>query len=285
MPCSVLTIENQTWLALMIGNSRSHWALFLGDTLHHTWDTPHPSPDAIQQFITYPHALLSLSPSPPLPLSLSPLTLWIASVVPEHSDRWHPYPQAQFITLEQVPLQHTYPTLGIDRALAVWGAITTVGSPVLVIDAGTALTFTGVDRQNCLVGGAILPGVGLQLQALNQGTAALPRVVLQAPISVSPPLPPPLSPSSLLPHRWAQDTQGAIVSGILYTLVAGIRDFVADWWQQFPDSPVLLTGGDRDLLHGLLREQFPDFASRIALDANLIFLGMRSMRQKLHSKG
>jgi len=44
------------------------------------------------------------------------------------------------------------------RALAVLGAGKKYGFPCLVIDAGTALTFTGVDRDKKLVGGAIDPG-------------------------------------------------------------------------------------------------------------------------------
>jgi type III pantothenate kinase len=164
-----------------------------------------------------------------------------------------------------------YPTLGVDRALAVWGAIAIVGSPVLVIDAGTACTFTGADAQNRLFGGAILPGLRLQLQSLKQGTAALPRVDLAQ------------HHSNVLPPRWAMDTQAAIASGILYTLVAGILDFMSDWWQQFPNSPVIMTGGDRQLLHSILIDQFPDLAGKLTLDSNLIFWGMRSVKQKIET--
>ena len=50
----------------------------------------------------------------------------------------------------------------------------TGGFPMLVIDAGTALTFTGADANQCLVGGAILPGLRLQLASLGQKTGQLP---------------------------------------------------------------------------------------------------------------
>lgn len=49
---------------------------------------------------------------------------------------------------------------------------------ILVIDAGTALTFTAADADQRLVGGAILPGLGLQRSSLAQKTATLPRVEL-----------------------------------------------------------------------------------------------------------
>ncbi|MCY7390702.1 MAG: type III pantothenate kinase, partial [Leptolyngbyaceae cyanobacterium CAN_BIN12] len=111
------------WTALVIGNSRLHWAEFSGDRLQKTWHTPHVNQDQTQ----LQHEL------------------WIASVVPSQNHFWQAHPRTHFISLEQVPLQGMYSTFGIDRALALWGAIQTVGGPVLVIDAGTALTFTGAN--------------------------------------------------------------------------------------------------------------------------------------------
>ena len=110
------------WTALVIGNSRLHWAEFSGDRLQKTWDAPHANQDQPQ----LQHEL------------------WIASVVPSQNQFWQADPRAHWLSLEQVPLQGMYPTFGIDRALALWGAIQTVGSPVLVVDAGTALTFTNI---------------------------------------------------------------------------------------------------------------------------------------------
>ncbi len=76
----------------------------------------------------------------------APLT-WLASYANVHP-----------IATAQVPLQNTYPTLGVDRTLALVGAGDVWGWPVLVIDCGTALTFTaGADQS--LIGGAILPGL------------------------------------------------------------------------------------------------------------------------------
>jgi type III pantothenate kinase len=164
------------------------------------------------------------------------------------------------ITLDQIPLQGAYSTLGIDRALALWGAGETWGFPSLVIDAGTALTFTGADANRHLVGGAILPGLGLQLQSLAQKTANLPLV--EAPIP--------------LPQRWAVNTAEAIQSGVIYTIIAGMRDFIEAWWQEFPDSCITLTGGDRTLLLAYLQSHFPEVASRVIAEPDLIFWGMRS---------
>jgi len=73
----------------------------------------------------------------------------------------------------------------------------------------------------------ILPGVGLQLQSLAQRTGGLPLVDIGDLAS--------------LPPRWV--TTEAIQSGVIYTIIAGIRDFIEAWRQDFPRSCATLTGG------------------------------------------
>lgn len=252
---SLMTPQNQDWLGLMIGNSRLHWAFFQENTIEITWDNAHISTIVDQEL---PQDILP----PDLVDHFPPqLPLYIASVVPRQTAFWQTYRKAKLITLEDIPLRGIYSTLGIDRALAVWGTGSTWGFPCLVIDAGTGLTFTGVDSNKSLVGGAILPGLGLQLQSLSTKTAALPKVRLP----------------EKLPQRWATETSAAITSGVIYTLLAGIQAFITDWLQQFPDSQIALTGGDCALLLTYLKIQYPEIATRLILDSNLIFLGMRSL--------
>lgn len=234
--------EKNLWLALAIGNSRLHWASFAGASLQDTWDTEHIKESGISE-------------------SFLSLPIYLASVVPSQTTLWQSYPNVRSIALEDLPLQGLYPTLGIDRALAVLGAGETFGWPILVIDAGTALTFTGADAARRLVGGAILPGLKLQIQSLARGTAALPQIELPA----------------TLPSRWALDTASAIQSGIIYSVLAGIVNFIQAWWEEFPDSRVVLTGGDRDLLFSYLQTFYPKIGDKLAIDPHLIFWGMRSV--------
>lgn len=237
---------NQLWLALAIGNSRLHWALFDGATLKQTWDSNHSQNGDIDSL------LKPVKHHRPLPLV-------VASVVPQQTAVWQNYPDLQIITLEKLPLKGLYPTLGIDRPLAVLGGGSVLGWPILAIDAGTALTFTGADVNRCLVGGAILPGLQLQLSSLAEKTAALP------PLELPPQLPP----------RWARNTPEAIYSGAIYTILAGIRDFIEAWQQQFPHSKIALTGGDRQLLLFYLQQIFPHLTAQIVDAPHLVFWGMR----------
>ncbi|MEH1891818.1 MAG: pantothenate kinase [Nostoc sp.] len=264
------------WLALEIGNSRLHWALFLGETLSSAWDTDY-IPESLIQQLTKCQTLNDLLEKifPPdqrtdkqeghadnsFPASPPPLVL--ASVVPSQTAIWQTYPNVRVISLDQVPLKGVYPTLGIDRALALWGAGKTWGFPMLMIDAGTALTFTAADDNQCLIGGAILPGLGLQFASLGQQTGQLPLIEMQNFAS--------------LPPRFALNTTEAIKSGVIYTLIAGIKDFLEAWRQLFPNGKIAIKGGDRTLLLNYLQALYPEIATHLIVEQNLIFWGMREI--------
>ncbi|WP_392535857.1 pantothenate kinase [Nostoc sp. C117] len=285
--------REEIWLALEIGNSRLHWALFIGETLDSAWDTDYLPESVIQQLAksqTLDDLILAISPldrqgnfltNTPrlLPPSvterwslrrsaapLPPYPLLLASVVPSQTAIWQTYPNIRVITLDQIPLQGVYSTLGIDRALALWGAGKTWGFPMLAIDAGTALTFTAADANQCLVGGAILPGLGLQFASLGQQTGQLPLVEMQNFAS--------------LPPRFGLNTTEAIQSGVIYTLLAGIKDFIEAWLDLFPDGKIVIKGGDRTLLLNYLQALYPEIAASLIVEPNLIFWGMREIKTR-----
>lgn len=258
--------HSSPWLALLIGNSRYHWAAYQG---HHRLASWNSEPFTQQQFqeVASPKFWRSFLKDSPIPELLTPSCpdlplIQLASVVPEATERWHFYPHQRLITLDQVPLPGCYPTLGIDRALAVWGAGTIAGWPVLVIDAGTALTFTATDAQGQLIGGAILPGLRTQFLSLSDKTAALPAVTLP----------------QTLPDRWALNTHEAIQSGILYSVLAGIREFIADWQTQFPNGKVFLTGGDAQQIQVYFQTCFPVQAHFLMVNLDLAFQGIAALQ-------
>ncbi|BAZ42163.1 Baf family transcriptional activator [Calothrix sp. NIES-4101] len=255
----------KTWLALIIGNSRSHWGLFTDKTLISAWDSSHISVDAVQELATSRKIskLFSGGDFSEIPISLPTHfeQIAIASVVPRQTEIWQNYTNIKIITLPDVPLKGMYPTLGIDRALALYGAGNNWGFPILVIDAGTALTFTAANHHQEFIGGAILPGLGLQLATLANQTGQLPNVELP----------------QQLPQRLAMNTQEAIQSGVIYTLVAGIKDFVETWWCDFPNGKVIMTGGDSERIHAYWRSHDPHTSDRIRVERNLILWGMREL--------
>ncbi len=247
-------INKDYWLGLMIGNSRLHWSYFQANDLRKTWNTSQVNslnelPQVVDEELkTYLRAKVPL---------------YIASVVPSATKIYLPLPQTRIIDSCLIPLNNVYPTMGIDRILALWGSGCRYGFPSLVIDSGTALTITGADENNKVVGGAILPGVKLQLQSLFLNTASLPEIEIITGVS----------------SRWANNTPCAIQSGVIHTIVAGIKEFTQDWLNKYPQSQVILTGGDAVLLSESITSIYPGLSDKIIVDTNLIFYAMESYRQ------
>ncbi|WP_338431101.1 pantothenate kinase [Synechococcus elongatus] len=217
-------------LILAIGNSRWHWGYFAAGTEPLFWEAIAPSQPLSCAELT---ALLQAQ-HPEISVK-NPIA--IASVVPSQLALLpKDWPQLH-LQLADVPLPNCYPTLGLDRAIALYEAGCQAGWPVLMIDCGTAITVTAGDANGWFAGGAILPGVRLQLRSLAQGTAALPSVEISAE-----------------GDRWAMNTPDAIASGVIHGLAGALRGFIEDWRSQHPQRPIYFTGGDGELLANLLAD-------------------------------
>lgn len=119
-------------------------------------------------------------------------------------------------------------TLGSDRIAAVVGAAAMKpGVPLLVIDAGTCITFEFLDEQRCYQGGNISPGLEMRLKALNYFTSRLPLVSAQG----------------RLPEV-GKDTETAIRLGVKKGLQYEIEGYIKEFWKKYPRLLVFLTGGD-----------------------------------------
>lgn len=217
-------------LVLAIGNSRWHWGYFTSNAEPLFWDAIAPS-----QPLTGLELTALLQAQHPEITAETPIA--IASVVPPQLALLpKDWPQLH-LQLADVPLPNCYPTLGLDRAIALYEAGCQAGWPVLMIDCGTAITVNAGDKDGRFAGGAILPGVRLQLRSLAQGTAALPSVEAEQ-----------------WSDRWAMNTQSAIASGVIYGIAGAIRGFIEDWRSRHPLSPIYFTGGDGKLLAGILTD-------------------------------
>ena len=85
-------------------------------------------------------------------------------------------------------------TMGSDLVVGAAAALAIHDPPLIIIDMGTATTMTVIDREARVLGGAIIPGVGISLEALANGTSQLPHISLDAPkkcISTDTASPPP----------------------------------------------------------------------------------------------
>ncbi|MBR2375690.1 MAG: type III pantothenate kinase [Clostridia bacterium] len=75
--------------------------------------------------------------------------------------------------------------VGADRIVNCVSAIVGYGdgTPMIVVDFGTATTFNIINEKNEFIGGVIAPGIKGSLDSLVNGTAKLPRVEIEAPKS------------------------------------------------------------------------------------------------------
>ncbi|BBH23322.1 type III pantothenate kinase [Paenibacillus baekrokdamisoli] len=74
--------------------------------------------------------------------------------------------------------------VGADRIVNSVAGIEKYGTPLIVVDFGTATTFDYIDGDGNYLGGAIVPGIGISTEALYQRAAKLPRIELVRPKSV-----------------------------------------------------------------------------------------------------
>ena len=121
-------------------------------------------------------------------------------------------------------------TLGADRiadACGAWGMHP--GEASVIIDVGTCITVDYIDADGVYHGGAIMPGLGMSLQALHTFTAKLPLVDIAA-VTTTPVL--------------GRSTEESIVAGTLGATMLALAGYVALYKQKSPTLHVLLTGGD-----------------------------------------
>ena len=72
-------------------------------------------------------------------------------------------------------------TIGADRLANATAATALYGSPAVVVDFGTAVTFDVISADRKYIGGVIAPGLNAMTDYLHKRTALLPRVTLREP--------------------------------------------------------------------------------------------------------
>jgi type III pantothenate kinase len=132
-------------------------------------------------------------------------------------------------------------TVGVDRLLsAIAARHRAPATTVLVVDCGSAITVNLTTAEGTFRGGAILPGVRLAAQSLQQGTFALPKVAVERPAT-------PLG----------RSTEAAIRAGVYFGLAGAIDRLLWELVNRAPAAgnpwEVFVTGGDAGLLARALR--------------------------------
>ena len=127
--------------------------------------------------------------------------------------------------------------IGADRIAAAIGAQAYYpNANIIIVDMGTATTVDILTAKREYLGGAILPGLNMSMQALAHGTAQLPNVEIGVP-----------------QRACGTNTAEAIQSGLYYGALGAIKELIAAYTKEVFNGrkPMVLgTGGFSHLFNG-----------------------------------
>ena len=157
----------------------------------------------------------------------------------------------------KIPFHNLYgtpATLGKDRIALVAAASNQYANKnVLVIDAGTCITYDFLNEQNEYLGGAISPGIDIRYRSLHDYTSKLPKLVKSEEYSLT-----------------GSSTNESIHSGVVNGITQEILGVMNQYKQKYPDLTVILTGGDTKFL-------FKQLKNSIFAHQNFLLYGLNSI--------
>lgn len=233
-------------LAIDIGNSRLKIGIFSGDNLvmidtldNSEWDQPYID-GWYNRFL--------------------PDEVIIASTIgfSEKAKNWI-YRRGAMVVLPEMRypfkiLYKTLDTLGQDRLAAVSAVYSLYKRKnVLIIDAGTCITYDFLSESGIYVGGNISPGIQMRLAAMHYYTENLPRVFMSG------------------EFKWlGQSTEEAIRAGGAAMAIMEAQGMISYLEKKFGDLTIVLTGGDYSyFVRHLEGEKF--------VEPNLVLLGLNEI--------
>ncbi|MDP4680508.1 MAG: type III pantothenate kinase, partial [Cyclobacteriaceae bacterium] len=182
-------------------------------------------------------------------------TISISSVVPDLNQTllrvchnlFNPKPffiNGDVITKLDLGIDNPY-EIGTDLASNAVGAFSKYQQACIVIDFGTALTFTSVSGQGKILGVAIAPGVKTAMKALSSNTAKLPEIPLEIPEKII-----------------GRNTVQAMQSGIMQGYVGLVKHMIEKTREEMKENPkIIATGGLSFIfkpLHNIIDEINPN---------------------------
>lgn len=148
--------------------------------------------------------------------------------------------------------------LGADLVVGAVAATARYPKPLIIFDMGTANTMSVIDREGRFLGGAIVAGLRLSVDALSSGTSQLPRIQLAVP-----------------PKVVCSNTVECMQSGALYghaAMLDGLIDRVEAELGE-PMASVIATGGLAPLVVPLCRRE-------ITVEEDLMLQGLKLIYDK-----
>lgn len=243
---------------LDIGNTSITAGVFDGDNLIESWKL---SSDSVRSEDEYGIVLKNLLKDASLHDKLS--SAIISSVVLPLTERIK-IAIEKYLNIECMVVNHKINTgiqikldnpseIGADRIVNGYAASLIYGSPVIVVDFGTATSFDIVNADNEFIGGIIAAGMKIQADALSKFTSKLPKVKIEAP-----------------KNAIGSNTIDAMLSGIVRGHAAMIDGLISECEKELGQrATVVATGGYSSIISDCMQRRF-DY-----INPNLTLLGLR----------
>lgn len=164
-----------------------------------------------------------------------------------------------------VPIRNGYntpETLGQDRLAAAVGAKTLCpGENLLIIDAGSAITYDFVSAEGEYCGGNIAPGFKMRFTMLQRMTKKLPLVEADE--------------NELIP-LFGKNTRDAIASGVIRGVAYEVKGYMRTLHEKMPHFQTFLTGGNAPYILNNVRSSRTE-KREIHYEKHLVLIGLNTI--------
>lgn len=147
--------------------------------------------------------------------------------------------------------------LGADLVADAVAGLASYPVPLVVIDMGTATTISVVNSQKQYIGGMIMPGVGISLDALTARASQLSGISIDAPR-----------------HIIGKNTIECMKSGVLYSNAAALDGIIDRIEEELGEKTTVIATG------GLAKKIVPHCRKEIILDEELLLKGLMLIYRK-----
>ncbi len=232
-------------LIVDLGNTRAKVAVFVGDELLevNSFDTPDPG-QLLKPYLESGDLKACIISSVSIPTSTFREFLSEIQLI-------------EFNALTPIPIINRYAspsTLGADRlAVAVAANGLYPGKDVLIIDAGSAITYDFINKNGEYQGGGITAGVHMRFKALNTFTSRLPLVEARFPDFLI-----------------GRNSDESILSGVMNGIRAEMDGIIEEYKLLYPDIIILFTGGDMFYFEKILKNNIFAIPNLVLTGLNLI---------------
>ena len=220
-------------LAIDIGNTNIKIGVFDGDELKATWNVAtgiHRTTDEYGGVLLNLMERKKVSPSEITGVALCSV---VPPLLPAFVELCTKYLHSEALVVEagvktgmRIRLDNPR-EVGSDRVVDAVAAQHLYGKPLIIVDLGTATTFSVVSQEGDYLGGAIAPGIVIATEALYTRTAALPRIRLNRP-----------------EQAIGRNTIAAMQSGVIFGHVGLIEGMIQRIEQELGSkAKVIATGG------------------------------------------